>query len=88
LGRGELKKGNLGEINMALEVYYPADIRNTLLALDYASRASAEDDESEYQRGHRDALVSLALAFGLHPKLNYAHKQELGIDKTVPFMVQ
>jgi hypothetical protein len=57
---------------MALEVYYPQDIRNALLAAEQASGAAwraANGDEKEsgqgYREGYRDALATIALAFGL-----------------------
>lgn len=58
---------------MALEVYYPADIRNALLAAEQASGAAllaaGGDDEDDftkgYRTGYRAVLVTIALAFGL-----------------------
>jgi hypothetical protein len=57
---------------MALEVYYPQDIRNALLAAEQASgaawrAANGEDKEfaQGYREGYRDALATIALAFGL-----------------------
>jgi hypothetical protein len=60
---------------MRLEVYYPQDIRNALLAAEQASgaawrAANGEDKEfaQGYREGYRDALATIALAFGLlHP---------------------
>lgn len=66
---------------MGLEVYYPADIRNALLAAEQANKAAAEAADwaygrgvsppafmAGYQAGHRAALTTLALAFGLLPQ--------------------
>jgi hypothetical protein len=63
---------------MSLEVYYPQDILNALLAAEHASGAMAEaiaaqDDADDsqsaffagYATGYRAALTTLALAFGL-----------------------
>ena len=57
---------------MGLEVYYPQDIRNVLLAAEQASNAAlmatgTDDDKFTlgYQAGHRAALATIALAFGL-----------------------
>jgi len=57
---------------MGLEVYYPADIRNALLAAEQAANATAtatgdQDDPftSGFLAGYRAALTTLALAFGL-----------------------
>jgi len=57
---------------MGLEVYYPGDIRNALLAAEQASggalRATGGDADpfvAGYGEGYRDALATLALAFGL-----------------------
>jgi hypothetical protein len=57
---------------MALEVYYPQDIRNALLAAEQASGAAwrAADGEGKefargYREGYRAALATIALAFGL-----------------------
>jgi hypothetical protein len=57
---------------MALEVYYPQDIRNALLAAEQASNATmvaagGEDDKftQGFQSGYRAALATIALAFGL-----------------------
>lgn len=57
---------------MGLEVYYPQDIRNALLAAEQASgaawrAANGEDKEfaQGYREGYRDALATIALAFGL-----------------------
>lgn len=56
---------------MALQVYYPTDIRNALLAAEYAAQAvaqaTAEDDLAavSFLAGYRAALATLALAFGL-----------------------
>lgn len=57
---------------MGLEVYYPQDIRNALLAAEQANSAalvvaSGEEDEfaQGYQEGYRAALTTIALAFGL-----------------------
>jgi hypothetical protein len=60
---------------MGLEVYYPADICNALLAAEQAVNATAlatgnQDDPftSGYLTGYRAALTTLALAFGLAAK--------------------
>lgn len=59
---------------MALEVYYPQDIRNALLAAEQAVNATADattgDQEGDsftagFLTGYRAALTTLALAFGL-----------------------
>ena len=57
---------------MGLEVYYPTDIRNALLAAEQAVGATAEaagnGDEpftAGFLAGYRAALTTLALAFGL-----------------------
>lgn len=60
---------------MGLEVYYPADIRNALLAAEQASGAAlmAAGQENDalvqiFQEGYRAALTTIALAFGLAPR--------------------
>lgn len=55
---------------MGLEVYYPQDIRNALLAAEQATNAAlpARTDDlftQGYLTGYRAALTTLALAFGL-----------------------
>ena len=65
---------------MGLEVYYPTDIRNALLAAEQAANATAkavrpahdgatgnQDDpfSAGFLTGYRAALTTLALAFGL-----------------------
>jgi hypothetical protein len=57
---------------VGLEVYYPGDIRNALLAAEQAVGATAEAaggrDEpftAGFLAGYRAALTTLALAFGL-----------------------
>jgi hypothetical protein len=63
---------------MGLEVYYPQDIRNALLAAEQSNNAAmmalgGEDDADSaqsaftrgYGAGYRAALVTIALAFGL-----------------------
>jgi hypothetical protein len=57
---------------MALEVYYPADIRNALLAAEQSAAAaigatSVKDELSQgyWLSGYRAALTTIALAFGL-----------------------
>lgn len=60
---------------MGLEVYYPQDIRNALLAAEQANNAAmmavgGEDAADSafvqgYGAGYRAALVTIALAFGL-----------------------
>lgn len=59
---------------MGLEVYYPTDIRNALLAAEQAATATAEAAGNEddpftaaFLVGYRAALTTLALAFGLVP---------------------
>jgi len=55
---------------MGLEVYYPKDLRNALLAAEQAMNATLPvtgDDGAEYARGYRAALLTIALAFGLVP---------------------
>jgi hypothetical protein len=48
---------------MSLEVYYPQDIQNALLAAEQATLTAGAG--SEYLRGYMAALNTLALAFGL-----------------------
>lgn len=52
---------------MGLEVYYPDDIRNAILAAEQATNAAAEAGEvsDDYLAGYRAALMTIALAFGL-----------------------
>jgi len=57
---------------MGLEVYYPQDIRNALLAAEQANAkalCAAGGEDNEFARGYKEgygaALVTLALAFGL-----------------------
>jgi len=56
---------------MGLDVYYPADVRNALLAAEQASRAALAAADGDgvytrgYQAGYRAALATIALAFGL-----------------------
>ena len=57
---------------MGLQVYYPTDIRNALLAAEQAANATAraagvQDDpfSAGFLTGYRAALATLALAFGL-----------------------
>jgi hypothetical protein len=57
---------------VGIEVYYPADIRNALLAAEQAVGATADaagdkDDPftTGFLTGYRAALTTLALAFGL-----------------------
>lgn len=57
---------------MGLDVYYPRDIQNALLAAEQAMGSAlrvtvANDDPygKGYQEGYRAALTTLALAFGL-----------------------
>ena len=57
---------------MGLEVFYPADIRNALLAAEQAANATVKatgntDDvfASGYLAGYWAALTTIALAFGL-----------------------
>ena len=64
---------------MGLEVYYPTDIRNALLAAEQASstalmaangqaplRVGQNNEFAEgYREGYRAALTTIALAFGL-----------------------
>lgn len=68
-----------GGEEMALEVYYPQDIRNALLAAEQANNAAlmascGGSNESclergefaqGYEAGYRAALTTMALAFGL-----------------------
>jgi hypothetical protein len=58
---------------MALEVYYPQDVRNALLAAEQSSGAALRALGHEksafaegYQEGYRAALTTIALAFGLY----------------------
>lgn len=68
---------------MGLEVYYPTDIRNALLAAEQAANATAkavrpahdgaignQDDpfSAGFLAGYWAALTTLALAFGLGPQ--------------------
>lgn len=56
---------------MALSVFYPADITRALLAAKQASAAALLATGGDgpytqgYQAGHRAALTTIALAFGL-----------------------
>jgi len=57
---------------MSLAVYYPTDIINALLAAEQSAketaRATGDSDDPfavGYMRGHRSALTTIALAFGL-----------------------
>ena len=57
---------------MGLEIFYPADIRNALLAAEQAAnvtvKATGNTDDvfaSGYLAGYRAALTTVALAFGL-----------------------
>lgn len=52
---------------MGLEVYYPADIRNALLAAEQATDSAAKfgGRNSDYLAGYRAALKTIAIAFGL-----------------------
>jgi hypothetical protein len=59
---------------MALDVVFRQEIRNILMAADHADKRALEaadrlNDEyvRGYQAGHHDALVTVALAFGLLP---------------------
>lgn len=64
---------------MSLEIYYPQDILNALLAAEQATKAALSPNLEEvvsirsgaadywYWKGYRAALVTLALAFGLVP---------------------
>jgi len=59
-------------MTMGLEVYYPTDIRNALLAAEQAVNATVDaagnqDDPftAGFLAGYRAALTTLALAFGL-----------------------
>lgn len=60
---------------MGLDVYYPADIRNALMAAEQSASAAfdaigGKDDPfaNGYTAGYRAALVTVALAFGLLPE--------------------
>ena len=66
---------------MALEVFYPQDILNALLAAEQATasalQASCEVDarySQGYGDGYRAALTTLALAFGLLLREDEAQK--------------
>ena len=52
---------------MGLEVYYPDDIRNALLAVEHATDEAAEfgGRNEDYLAGYRAALKTIALAFGV-----------------------
>jgi hypothetical protein len=56
---------------MSRSVYYPTDVRNTLLAAEQSTNAAltAADNNDPYTAGYRAgyqaALTTLALAFGL-----------------------
>ena len=59
-------------MTMGLEVYYPQDIWNALLAAKQANGAALQvsrDEDNEfaegYKTGYRTALTTMALAFGL-----------------------
>ena len=60
---------------MSLDVWFKDDIRNTLIALDLASAASATQSVSGpranhaarlYREGFQDAVKAVAVAFGIH----------------------
>jgi len=60
---------------MGLEVYYPTDILNALLAAEQATNAATQatgDQDNPfaagYSVGYRAALATMALAFGLEPQ--------------------
>ena len=68
---------------MALEVFYPQDILNALLAAEQATasalQASCEVDarySQGYGDGYRAALTTLALAFGLVQSSNFGVENE------------
>lgn len=67
---------------MGLEVYYPQDIRNVLLAADQACAAALQavgrEDESAriYHEGYQAALATVALAFGLIPSSSRSGSRE------------
>lgn len=55
---------------MSLEVFFPNDIRNALLAAEHASTTALQAGDADvhaegYRAGYRAALVTLALAFGV-----------------------
>lgn len=52
---------------MSLEIYYPQDIQNVLLAAEQATIEAGAD--GEYLRGYMAALNTLALAFGVDKPL-------------------
>jgi len=58
---------------MGLNVYYPQDVRNALLAAEQSTTAALAagggDDAYThgYREGYRAALTTIALAFGLLP---------------------
>ena len=74
---------------MGLEVYYPTDIRNALLAAEQAANATATatgdtDDPfaAGYLAGYRAALTTLALAFGLDWRSFSGHSLRSGFITT------
>ncbi len=48
---------------MGLQVFYPTDIRDALLAAEQATTAAGAN--GQYLTGYRAALLTMALAFGL-----------------------
>jgi len=67
---------------VGLEVFYPSDIRNALLAAEQAMNATADATNSHddaftagFLSGYRAALTTLALAFGLTARLE-THPKE------------
>lgn len=68
---------------MALDVYFPQDIRNALLAADQATGTALQVVIGEgskfaegYKAGHLAALTTIALAFGLIQPGGHAGNQE------------
>jgi hypothetical protein len=72
---------------MALEVYYPQDILNALLAAEQSAGAAIQAADSDnlfmagYQAGYHAALVTISLAFGLTRHEN--NKQHLTFRLTL-----
>ncbi len=71
---------------MGLDIFFPEDIRNALLAADEASSSTAgvcaavgRDPVTlrAYLEGYRAALTTVALAFGLSPAIITGHQRDI-----------
>lgn len=75
-----------------LQVFYPSDIRNALLAAEQASgsalvatRAEGDEFARGYRSGYRSALATIALAFGLGPSLGHQGPVPHDLDRQMDF---